>query len=243
VSFESKVAIVTGGSSGIGAATVARLLERGAHVTAADVDVAGVAKDAGDVECDVSDPAAVERLVAGVLERFGRIDILCNNAAVPSTTDVLACTPEEWDRTFAINCRGPFLCTKAVLPTMIEQGGGVIVNTASVAAFVALPNRAAYSATKGALVSFTRQVAFDYAKHGIRCSYVCPGGVDSPWIARLLESTDDPVAAREAIVAQQPLGRLATPEDVAKAIVFLCSDDAELVTGSGLVVDGGLLAG
>jgi NAD(P)-dependent dehydrogenase (short-subunit alcohol dehydrogenase family) len=233
--FAGRTAIVTGAGSGIGEALTALLRAEEATVIGADVR-------GSDVYCDVSREEDVERLVAGAIDRHGRLDILCNNAGIGSTTDVLGCTVEEWDRVFEVNARGVFLGTKAALPHMLRQGGGVIVNTASVAGMVGLRDRASYCASKGAVIAFTKQVAIQYARDGIRCNCVCPGTVDSPWVARLLAAADDPVETRRALVARQPLGRLGRPEEIAAAIAFLASDEAAFVTGAALVIDGGLVA-
>ncbi len=141
-----------------------------------------------------------------------------------------------------VNVKSVYLGCKYVLPHMIRQGGGVIVNTASVAGMVGIVKRASYSASKGAVIALTRQVAMDFVEYGIRVNCVCPGTVDSPWVGRLLNQTDDPAAARASLVARQPMGRLGTPEEVAAAALYLASDDAAFITGTGLVIDGGLTA-
>ena len=173
----------------------------------------------------------------------GRIDVLCNNAGVSSVTGPVECTPEEWDHVFGVNVRSVFLGTKYAIPVMLAQGSGVIVNTASAAGLIGLPDRAAYCASKGAVIALTRQVAVQYATQNIRCNCVCPGTVDSPWIGRLLEGTDDPAGLREELIARQPLGRLGTPSEVADAVVYLASPSATFITGSALVIDGGITAG
>jgi len=185
----------------------------------------------------------VQALVDTCVGEHGRIDILCNNAGVGGVTDVLGCTTEMWDRLFAVNVRGVFLGIRASLPHMLDAGSGVIVNTASVAASVGLPDRAAYCASKGAVVALTRQVAVQYASRGIRCNCVSPGTVDSPWVRRLLDRADDPGATREALVARQPLGRLGTPGEVADLVAYLASDQASFVTGADWLIDGGIAAG
>ena len=234
--FEGRTAIVTGAASGIGEALARLLREEGATVIGADVRGA-------DVHCDVSREDDVDRLVRHTLERTGRLDILCNNAGIGSTADAASCSLEEWERVFAVNVRGVFLGTRAALGHMLRQGGGAIVNTASVAGLVGLRDRAAYCASKGAVIAFTRQVAVQYAGTGVRCNCVCPGTVDSPWVTRLLNEADDPAAARAALVARQPVGRLGRPEEIARAIAYLASDDADFVTGAAWVIDGGLVAG
>jgi 2-keto-3-deoxy-L-fuconate dehydrogenase len=238
--FEGRTAVVTGGASGIGYEIARQLLEEGARVLAADLDPTGVPAGASGFVCDVSKPTDVNSMVAAAIEEFGHIDILCNNAGIGSVHDVLGCDVEEWDRLFAVNVRGVFLGIKAALPSMLERAHGVIVNTASVAGMMGLRDRAAYCASKGAVISLTQQVAVQYAGTGVRCNCVCPGTVDSPWVGRLLDQADDPALARERLVARQPLGRLGEPTEVAKAVLYLASDDASFMTGSSLVIDGGM---
>jgi NAD(P)-dependent dehydrogenase (short-subunit alcohol dehydrogenase family) len=220
----------------------------GGRVVAADIDLAAARTTvAGEpnsraVQVDVSKPRSVARMVETTRARLGRLDILCNNAGVSSTTSVVDCEAEEWDRTFAVNVRGVFLGCKYAIPVMIAQGGGVIVNTASVAGLVGLPERAAYCATKGAVITLTKQVAIEYVGQNIRCNCICPGTVDTPWVGRLLAGAKDLKAARRRLVDRQPMGRLGTPEEVAQAALYLASDAAAFVTGTALVIDGGLVA-
>lgn len=240
-SFEGKTAVVTGAGSGIGY-EIARLLgEQGATVVAADVNVEGAPEDCVLIEADVSRDVDVARVMETALESGG-LDILFNNAGVGSTSDPLECTVEEWDRVFAVNARGVFLGTKLALPHMLRQGAGAIVNTASAAGLVGLKDRSAYCASKGAVIAFTRQVAVQYANTGVRCNCVCPGTVDSPWVQRLLAETGEPDQRRRDLVARQPMGRLGDPKEIARAALYLASDDAAFVTGTALVIDGGLTA-
>jgi meso-butanediol dehydrogenase / (S,S)-butanediol dehydrogenase / diacetyl reductase len=241
--FTGRTAIVTGAASGIGAEVVKRLVEGGAWVLGADLETDGIPAGARPARADVSREQDVAGLFATAVRETGRVDVVCNNAGIGSTRDVASCTVEEWDRLFAVNARGVFLGCKHGVRQMLEQGGGVIVNTASVAGMVGLRDRAAYCASKAAVIGLTKQVAVQYADRGIRCNCVCPGTVDSPWVGRLLDEAADPAAARAALVARQPLGRLAEPAEVAAAICYLASDEAAFVTGSTLVIDGGLLAG
>jgi NAD(P)-dependent dehydrogenase (short-subunit alcohol dehydrogenase family) len=247
-----KNALITGGGSGIGRAMALAFVAEGARVFVADMrgddaeetvlQVQQVGGDAAAFQADVSLSAEVQAMIGACLDRFTRIDVLCNNAGIGSTQSVVD-TPEDlWEAVFAVNVRGMFLCCKYALPHMIEAGGGVIVNTASVAGLVGLKNRAAYCASKGAVVSLTRAMAVDHVQQKIRCNCICPGTVDSPWVGRLLDAAPDPAAERAALVARQPMGRLGTPEEVARAAVYLASDDADFVTGSALVIDGGLTA-
>ena len=241
--FANKVAVVTGAASGIGHAIATGLRDEGASVVAGDLVPQNVPAGTLGVQVDVSDEGQVQALIDTCINEYGQIDVLCNNAGVGGVTDVLNCTTEEWDLLFTVNVRGMFLGIRAALPHMLSAGRGVIVNTASVAASVGLPNRAAYCASKGAVVALTKQVAVQYASQGIRCNCVSPGTVDSPWVGRLLDQAEDPVAMREALVARQPLGRLGTPDEVADLVLYLASDQASFVTGADWLIDGGIAAG
>lgn len=241
--FLGDVVIVTGAGSGIGQEAATRFRAEGAVVVAADVQVDQVPECTEAVRVDVSEPEDVQALVEETLSRHGRVDILVNNAGIGSTTDILGCSVTEWDRVFAVNVRGPFLCMQAVLPHMLGRGKGVIVNVASVAGKIGLRDRAAYCASKGALIALTKQVAVQWADAGIRCNAVCPGTVDSPWVGRLLSEAPDPEERRRELVARQPMGRLGQPQEIAQAIVYLASDAAGFMTGSELVIDGGIHAG
>ncbi|MBB4662829.1 SDR family NAD(P)-dependent oxidoreductase [Conexibacter arvalis] len=241
--FADRVVLVTGAGSGIGREMARRFVAEGARVVGADLDPSGVPEGAEGVALDVTDGAAVEAAVAGAVARHGRLDVLCNNAGLGSTTDVLGCTFEEWERVFAVNVTGVFHGVKAALPHMLAARRGAIVNTASVAGMVGLRDRAAYCASKGAVIALTKQIAVQYADTGVRCNCICPGTVDSPWVGRLLDAADDPAGARAALVARQPAGRLGRPDEIAEAALYLASDAAAFVTGSELVIDGGLTAG
>ncbi len=239
--FEGRTVIVTGAASGIGRETAMGFLAEGATVVAAD-RTPEVPEGAIAVQVDVSSAADVERLVSVALVQTGRLDVMCNIAGIGSTKSAVDCTPEEWDQVFAVNAKGVFLGTKFALPTMLEQQRGVIVNMASVGALIGLRDRAAYCASKGAVVAFTKQVAMQYAAQGVRCVSICPGTVDSPWVGRLLDEAPDPAARRNELVARQPLGRLGEPGEIAKAVLYVASDDAAFMTGSELVIDGGITA-
>lgn len=248
-----KVAIITGAGSGIGQAMALLFAREGATVVAAGRTPASIeetvamiqaetGREALAVEADVAVPADVERMVRETVTHFGRIDILCNNAGIGSSKDVIAVEPDEWDQVFAVNVRGVYLGCKYALPHMLAQGGGAIINTASVLALVGAPERAAYCASKGAVVALTKQIAVEYADRGIRCNCLCPTTVDTPWVDRLLANAPDPAARRRALEERQPMGRLATAEEVAAAALYLASDDAAFVTGTAMVIDGGLSA-
>jgi len=240
--FTGRRVIVTGAGSGIGLAIVTSLLARGAEVAAIDLKTDAVPDEAQAFSADVSDAAQVRDVVAEA-SASGRIDTLFNNAGIGSTKSILDCEPAEWDRVFDVNVRGTYLMSRHVIPSMLETGFGVIVNTASAAGMIGLPDRAAYCASKGAVIALTKQIAVQYAGNGIRCNCICPGTVVSPWVARLLDEAEDPVRHREKLIARQPMGRLGTPEEIAEAAIYLASDAAAFVTGSELVIDGGITAG
>jgi NAD(P)-dependent dehydrogenase (short-subunit alcohol dehydrogenase family) len=226
-------ALVTGGCSGIGRATAELLLERGAQVSVLDRS-ADAPPGATGLLGDVSDDASV-RAAIGSLDG---LDVLVNNAGIGAQGAVDANDDDEWHRVFDINVVGIARVTRAALPLLRASQAGAIVNTCSVAAMVGLPNRALYSATKGAVYSLTLAMATDLLPDGIRVNCVTPGTVDTPWIGRLLDSADDPAAERAALNARQPTGRLVTPAEVAEAIVYLAT--ASATTGTALAVDGGL---
>jgi NAD(P)-dependent dehydrogenase (short-subunit alcohol dehydrogenase family) len=245
---DGRVALITGAGSGIGRATARELGARGYRVVATGIELAGVAETVEPVagalalELDVRELGDVERAVARALEWGGRIDLLVNNAGINSPYTVIDTPVDHWDEVFRVNVRGMFYATRTVLPHMIEQGGGVIVNMASASSLVGMYQRAAYGASKGAVLSFTRCLALDHVHQGIRVNCVCPGSIDTPWVERLLEATEDPQAELSGIVERQPMRRLGTPEEIAKAVAYLASDDAAYVTGTALVVDGGWTA-
>lgn len=241
--FDGQTVLVTGAASGIGYAMARQFQDEGARVYAGDVHPEDVPTGTTALRLDVTDSDSVAAAVTRAVEETGRLDVLCNNAGVSSTTDPIACSVEEWDQTFAVNVRGVFLGTKHALPIMLAQARGVIINTASAAGLVGLKDRAAYCASKGAVIAFTRQVAVQYAGTGVRCNCVCPGTVDSPWVGRLLAAADDPAQARANLVARQPMGRLGEPAEIAAAALYLASADAAFITGTDLVIDGGLVAG
>jgi 2-keto-3-deoxy-L-fuconate dehydrogenase len=237
--FEGRRALVTGAGSGIGEATARALHAEGADVVLADAAGERVQALAGELGARARGLALDVRDEDAVAAAMGDLDVLVNVAGVGSTTSAPDTPLEVWENVFAVNARGTFLCCKHAIPAMIARGGGSIVNIASVAALVGLRNRAAYCASKGAVVSLTRALAVDHVKDGIRVNAVCPGTVDTPWVRRLVADAGESL---DELTARQPLGRLGTPEEVAEAAAYLASDSAGFVTGSVLVIDGGLTA-
>jgi len=237
--FTDLVAIVTGGASGIGAAIVRRLRADGAIVAVLDRDTSNADADLA-VAADVSDDDSVRAAVGAVLERFGRIDIVVNNAGIGAQGDVAANDDDEWHRVWDINVVGMVRVTRAALPALRLSPAASIVNTSSVAATAGLPQRVLYSATKGAVLAMTRAMAADHLREGIRVNAVNPGTADTPWIGRLLDSASDPDAERRALEARQPHGRLVSADEVAGAVAYLASPLSGSTTGTSIAVDGGM---
>lgn len=242
--FTGKVAVVTGGASGIGRATVERLLSEGARVAVFDRDELAPIEGAGDTvfgaRVDVTDQTAIDAAVAETLQRWGRIDVLVNGAGVGAAGTVLENDDAEWQRVYDINVMGTVRVTRAVLPYLKDARPAAVVNLGSAVAVTGFPNRALYSATKGAIVSLTRAMAADHLKDDVRFNAVCPGTTETPWIARLLAAADDPVQERRNLEARQPHGRLVSAEEVADAIVYLANPLAGSTNGVTLSVDSGI---
>lgn len=238
--FADLVAVITGGASGIGAATARLLLDRGAHVAVLDRDVSGAPDGVMALTCDVTDSNEVDAAIAAIVHRFGVIDIVVNNAGIGATGDVSQNDDAEWAHLLDVNVTGMARVSRAALPHLRRSDHAVIVNTCSVAALIGIKQRALYSASKGAVLGLTLAMAADHVTEGIRVNAVAPGTADTPWVGRLLEAADDPAAAAEALRARQPLGRLVSAEEVAAAIASLASPDAAATTGAILSVDGGM---
>jgi NAD(P)-dependent dehydrogenase (short-subunit alcohol dehydrogenase family) len=250
--LDGKVCIVTGAGQGIGAGIARRFVAEGATVVAAQRSaeagerlVAELTAAGGTASCiptDITQEGEVEHMVATTKARHGGIDVLCNNAGVGLLRSVTESTEAEYSFVMDVNVKGTFLCCKHAIPAIAERGGGAVVNVASVASFVGFPRDAAYCASKGAVLVLSRQLALDYAADGVRVNALCPGFIETPQLEYFVSNQPDPNSARADVAALHPLGRVGTPDEVAAAAVFLASDDAAFVTGTSLVVDGGLLA-
>jgi NAD(P)-dependent dehydrogenase (short-subunit alcohol dehydrogenase family) len=238
--FDGLVALVTGGGSGIGRSTAEMLSDRGARVAVLDL----VANDLPDgmffVATDVADDQSVRAAVEAVVGHFGGLDVVVNNAGIGAQGDVTAATDEEWLKVFDVNVFGMARVARACLPHLRNSRSAAIVNTGSIAGTAGLPQRAVYSASKGAVHALTRALAADHIREGIRVNAVAPGTADTPWVRRLLDSAPDPAAERAALEARQPHGRLVTAEEIAAAIAYLAGPLSGSTTGTVLAVDGGM---
>jgi NAD(P)-dependent dehydrogenase (short-subunit alcohol dehydrogenase family) len=251
--LQDQVAIVTGGAMGIGAATVRLFAAEGARVVIADIadDVGGEVINQISFtgmpilyhHVDVREPKQVEQLILHTLQIFGGLDILVNNAGIALAKSTIETTVEEWERVIGVNLTGAWLCARAAIPALIQRGGGIIVNVASNAGLVGFPNLAVYCASKGGLVQLTKAMALDCAPYHIRVNAVCPGHTRTPMGNGFVAAQPDPDAfVNEFINVQHPIGRMAEPEEIARAILFLASDDSSFITGSILAADGGYTA-
>jgi 2-keto-3-deoxy-L-fuconate dehydrogenase len=251
--LSGKVAVVTGGGSGIGRAIATVFGGQGAQVVVLDLDADGATATAAAITgsggtadsaaCDVSDAAAVKSTFDAIVGRIGRLDILVNNAGVAHVGNIERTPEAEFDRLFRVNVKGVYLCSQAAVPVMVRQGGGVILNMASIVSFIGVADRFAYSMSKGAVLTMTKSVAIDYVKHNVRCNCICPARIRTPFVDGFVKKN---YPGREAEVLQelseyQPMGRMGTPEEVAYLALYLCSDEASFVTGQAYPLDGGVL--
>lgn len=245
--LEGQIAIVTGAGAGIGAASTALFVSEGARVIAVDIDPAalsqssaqGATSDVLNLTADVSKRVDVDRVVSAALDRYGRIDILFNNAGIVPPGKIDAIDEEQWDRAIAINVKSMYLFCHAVIPAFKKQGGGVILNTASATALRAVVDRACYTATKAAVIGLTKSMALDYVRDNIRVNCLCPGTIDTPSLAQRIAAFPDPVEARKTFIDRQPMGRFGTAEEIAEAALYLVSPQAGFVTGMAFAIDGG----
>lgn len=242
-------AVVTGGGSGIGRAIAQRFAQEGAQILVGDLNAEAadsVATELGDgalsQAVDVAQAEQMHALVERAVSEWGGVDVMVNNAGV----GIAATTPDtdeaDWDRLMNVNLKGTFLGMKYAIPAIRDSGGGAVVNISSVAALVGVPDRAAYCAAKGGILALTRAAAIDHIGEGVRINCICPGTVDTPWVRRITEGYDDPEAARAAMRARQPHGRLVMAEEIAAMAAYLASDEAGSIVGAAMVVDGGMSA-
>jgi NAD(P)-dependent dehydrogenase (short-subunit alcohol dehydrogenase family) len=250
--LEGKVAVITGAASGIGRAAALAFAREGASVAVADPDAASREQVVREIRelgargdaygTDVSREGQVRALVEGVVQKWGRLDFLVNNAGIYYQADAVGTPEEAWSRVMAVNLTGAFLCTKHAVPAMSRGGGGVIVNVASEAGLVGIRNQVAYNASKAGMIALTKSCAVDFASRGIRVNCVCPGTTDTPLVQAAVRKASDPGAARRALEEVRPANRLGKPEEIASAILYFCTEGSAYATGAVMSVDGGYTA-
>lgn len=244
--LEGRSVVVTGVASGLGREIAREMAREGAHVLGCDVNDEGGTATMEQIghyrHTDVSREREVKELIAAAVTQFGRLDVMVNNAAIQIEEELVATSEEQLDRILGVNLKGVFFGCKHAVLTMRPTGGGAIINIASILGLVGDGVLAAYCAAKGGVLGITRATAVRYGEEGIRCNAVCPGDIDTPLVAAYFATADDPAALRAEVEREYPLRRIAQPREIARAVVFLASDDASFMTGQPLVIDGGLLA-
>ncbi len=251
--LSGKVAAVTGGGSGIGRAIAVTFARQGAHLVVIDADERAALEAAAAITfaggsavakaCDVGDRTRVNATVDDIVRDHGRLDILVNNAGIAHVGTVEQTLEQDFDRVYRVNVKGVYLCTQAAITVMVRQGGGVILNMASIVSLIGVPERFAYSMSKGAVLSMTKSVAVDYVKQNVRCNCICPARIRTPFVegfvAKNYPGREEEVLRQ--LAEYQPIGRMGTPEEVASLALYLCSDEASFVTGQAYPLDGGVL--
>ena len=247
--LQGKRAVVTGAGAGIGRVIALRLAGEGASVALADVDGGAAEKVASEIDgetlvrrTDVTTADEVEALISSVVESWGGLDVMVNNAGVGVAATAVETTEEDYDRVMDVCVRGTLLGMKYAIPAIRDSGGGSVINMSSVAALVGITDRAVYSAAKGAILSLTRAAAMDHVEEGVRVNCIAPGTVDTPWVSRITSGYDDPEEARANMQARQPHNRFVTPEEIAAMAAYLASDESGSCIGACMVVDGGVTA-
>ncbi len=250
--LRNKVAIITGAGSGIGRTTALLFSEEGAQVAIVEIDkergqdtvdmIRGKGEEALLIPTDITDSSQVKSMVNKVIETYGKMNILVNNAGLYLQGDTISTNEKQWDRIMAVNLRAAFLCCKYCIPPMIESGGGVVINVSSEAGIVAIKNQVAYNTSKAGLISLTKSIALDFASQNIRANCVCPGTTQTPLVASVLAKQADPERARREVEKVRPANRLGKPEEIAYGILYLASDESPYATGTVLSVDGGYTA-
>lgn len=250
--FNDKTVVVTGSGSGIGRAAAVLFAQEGANVAVIDNSVEN-GKDTADIinsnggdaffiNTDVTSESEIKNAVDRIIEKYSTIDVLCNNAGIELSCPLIQMSEREWDRVLNVNLKGMYLMSKYVLPEMIKERGGAVVNTSSISGLLGWPDSSAYCASKGGVILLTKEMAVEYARYNIRVNCICPGTTITPMIDRLLSLEKNPQRSAEEIKKMHPLGRFARPEEIAQVILFLASDEASFITGAVLPVDGGYTA-